>query len=240
MSTVDTTPPRPRWERRKEARPAELLAAALDLFVEKGYAGTRLDDVAARAGVSKGTLYLYFANKEDLFKAVTRENILTPLAEAGELVRKFDGSSADLLRAVIGAWWKDFGSTHAGGLAKLLMAESGNFPEIAAFFLEEVIEPWHRLLGSVIERGIKRREFRAVDVALFTRVLTAPLVMLCLWNRSFGVCSAQPMDPEAFIRMLLDTHIASLTSGLPAAKRRGTKSAKRATARVRPAKGARR
>ena len=65
---------RPRWERRKEARPAELLAAALELFVEKGYAGTRLDDVAQRAGVSKGTLYLYFENKEDLFKAVVRES----------------------------------------------------------------------------------------------------------------------------------------------------------------------
>ena len=81
MSNIDVTPPRPRWERRKEARPAELLAAALDLFVEKGYAGTRLEDVAARAGVSKGTLYLYFANKDDLFKAVARENIVTPLAE---------------------------------------------------------------------------------------------------------------------------------------------------------------
>jgi AcrR family transcriptional regulator len=237
MSTVDTTPPRPRWERRKEARPAELLAAALDLFVEKGYAGTRLDDVAARAGVSKGTLYLYFANKEDLFKAVTRENILTPLAEAGELVRKFDGSSADLLRAVIGAWWKDFGSTHAGGLAKLLMAESGNFPEIAAFFLEEVIEPWHRLLGSVIERGIKRREFRSVDVPLFTRVMTAPLVMLSLWNRSFGVCSAQPMDADAFVAMLLDTHLAALAAGTKAPPRR---SSARPAKAPRRAKGARR
>lgn len=216
MTNLDLDPPRPRWERRKEARPAELLAAALDLFVEKGYAGTRLDDVAARAGVSKGTLYLYFANKEELFKAVARENIVTPLAEVGEAMRSFDGPSAALLRTVIGAWWKDFGGTHAGGLAKLMMAESGNFPEIAAFFLEEVIEPWHRLLGSVIERGIERREFRAVDVPLFTRVMTAPLVMLSLWNRSFGVCSAQPMDPDRFVEMLLDTHITSLTAGVKA------------------------
>lgn len=213
MSSIDLNAPRPRWERRKEARPAELLAAALDLFVEKGYAGTRLDDVAARAGVSKGTLYLYFANKEDLFKAVARENIVTPLAAAAGVARDFDGGSADLLRAVIGAFWKDFGATQAGGLTKLMVAESGNFPEIAAFFLEEVIEPWHMLLGSVIERGIKRREFRPVDVALFTRVMTAPLVMLSLWNRSLGACSAQPMEPDAFIAMLLDTHIASLTAG---------------------------
>ena len=169
MSSIEITPPRPRWERRKEARPAELLAAALDLFVEKGYAGTRLDDVAARAGVSKGTLYLYFQNKEQLFKAVVRENVVTPLAEAAQAVRDFDGPAADLLRDLITTWWKDFGATHAGGLTKLMTAESGNFPEIAGFFLEEVIDPWHRLLGSVIERGIKRREFRQVDVALFTR-----------------------------------------------------------------------
>lgn len=229
MSSIDVTPPRPRWERRKEARPAELLAAALDLFVEKGYAGTRLEDVAARAGVSKGTLYLYFENKEELFKAVVRENIVTQLSEAAQEMRDFDGPSDEFLRSLISAWWKDFGATQAGALTKLLMAESGNFPEIARFFLEEVIEPWHRLLGSVIERGIRRREFRSVDVALFTRVLTAPLVMLSLWNRSFGVCSAQPVDAEAFIAMLIDTHLGALRSARkPAARKPAPKRAVRA------------
>jgi AcrR family transcriptional regulator len=228
MSSIEVTPPRPRWERRKEARPAELLAAALDLFVEKGYAGTRLDDVAARAGVSKGTLYLYFQNKEELFKAVVRENIVTPLAEAAQEVREFEGASAELVRNLIATWWRDFGSTQAGGLPKLMMAESGNFPEIASFFLEEVIEPWHRLLGSVIERGIRRREFRQVDVALFTRVMTAPLVMLSLWNRSFGVCSARPVDADAFVAMLLDTHLTSLGAGRkPVARKPVAKAAKR-------------
>jgi AcrR family transcriptional regulator len=229
MSSFEVTPPRPRWERRKEARPAELLSAALDLFVEKGYSGTRLEDVAARAGVSKGTLYLYFENKEELFKAVVRENIVSPLAEAAQEVREFDGPSADLVRKLITAWWQDFGATHAGGLTKLLMAESGNFPEIAGFFLAEVIEPWHRLLGSVIDRGIKRREFRTVDVAVFTRVMTAPLVMLSLWNRSFGACSAQPVDPDAFVAMLLDTHLTSLaTVSKPAARKPAAKTTKRA------------
>jgi AcrR family transcriptional regulator len=235
MSSTEVSPPRPRWERRKEARPAELLAAALDLFVEKGYAGTRLEDVATQAGVSKGTLYLYFQNKEELFKAVVRENIVTPLSEAAEQVQQFSGPSAVLLRNLIATWWRDFGSTQAGALTKLLMAESGNFPEIAAFFLAEVIEPWHRLLGSVVERGIRRREFRSVDVALFTRVMTAPLVMLSLWNRSFGACSSEPVDAEAFVAMLLDTHLTSLstlrkatpTPRKPAAKAVARKGSKR-------------
>src|SRR5947207_12072417 len=87
---------KPRWERRKEARPQELLAAALDLFVERGFAVTRLEDVAKRAGVSKGTLYLYFANKEELFKAVVRENILPVLGEAEAIIDSFEGNSMDL------------------------------------------------------------------------------------------------------------------------------------------------
>ena len=78
---LDSAPRAPRWERRKESRPAELIAAALDLFVERGFAATRLDEVAARAGVSKGTLYLYFDSKEDLFKAVIRETIVPLLSD---------------------------------------------------------------------------------------------------------------------------------------------------------------
>src|SRR5512137_1714014 len=106
MSSPATTPAaRPRWERRKEARPAELLAAALELFVEKGYAGTRLDDVAQRAGVSKGTLYLYFENKEDLFKAVVRESVVTLISETADEIERFEGPSDALLEQVIRSWW---------------------------------------------------------------------------------------------------------------------------------------
>src|SRR5437868_15475989 len=106
---------KPRWERRKEARPQELLAAALDLFVERGYAATRLDDVAAQAGVSKGTLYLYFTNKEELFKAVVRENVLPVLDAAQEIIDNFEGGSADLFREIMMGWWLRIGSTKLSG-----------------------------------------------------------------------------------------------------------------------------
>src|SRR5512142_2809813 len=118
------SPPKPRWERRKEARPSELLAAALQLFVEKGYAGTRLEDVARRAGVSKGTLYLYFENKEELFKAVVRNTIVPALGEAEASIAGFDGHSADLLKSVVHAWWTRLGATKASGIIKLVMAEA--------------------------------------------------------------------------------------------------------------------
>ncbi len=101
-STSDSTVvARPRWERRKDARPAELTAAALHLFIEKGYAGTRLEDVASRAGVSKGTLYLYFDNKEELFKAVVRDNVVARISKSAEELLRFGGSSAELLSSLI-------------------------------------------------------------------------------------------------------------------------------------------
>jgi AcrR family transcriptional regulator len=212
MTTVES-PAKPRWERRKEARPAELIAAALELFVEKGYAGTRLEDVASRAGVSKGTLYLYFENKEDLFKAVVRESIVARLSETADEALHYTGPSDELLRRLIRGWWTDYGDSTAGGIGKLMMAESGNFPEIARFFIEEVIEPWHALLAKAITRGIERGEFRAVEVEPFVRVLTAPLVMLSLWKRSFGPCSARPLDAEQFIQTLLDTYLTALKPG---------------------------
>jgi AcrR family transcriptional regulator len=202
--------PKPRWERRKDARPSELLAAALELFVEKGYAGTRLEDVAARAGVSKGTLYLYFANKEDLFKAAVRDNVVARISASADEVLRFEGTSANLMRHLITNWWRDYGDSKAGGLGKLVMAESGNFPEIARFFLEEVIEPWHELLATAIRRGIERGEFRAVDPAMFVRVITAPLVMLSLWKRSFGPCSRKPVDADAYLGTHVDMVLASL------------------------------
>ncbi len=211
MSTIaETAIAKPRWERRKEARPAELVSAALELFVEKGYAGTRLDDVAARAGVSKGTLYLYFENKEELFKAVVRENIVARISQSADEILHYDGSSAELLRRLMTTWWEEYGSHTAGGIGKLMMAESGNFPEIARFFLEEVIEPWHRMLAAVIQRGAERGEFRTVKPDMFARVVTGPLVMLSLWKHSFGACSHQPLDANEYLATHLDIVLSSL------------------------------
>lgn len=210
MSASPEIAAKPRWERRKEARPAELISAALELFIEKGYAGTRLEDVAARAGVSKGTLYLYFENKEDLFKAVVRENIVARISRRADEILHHEGSSAELLRHLITSWWNEYGSSTAGGLGKLMMAESGNFPEIARFFLDEVIEPWHAMLAAVIRRGAERGEFRRVKAEMFARVITGPLVMLSLWRHSFGVCSQKPLDADEYLATHLDIVLSSL------------------------------
>ena len=125
----------PRWERRKDARPQELLAAALDLFVERGFAATRLEDVARRAGVSKGTLYLYYANKEELFKAVVRDSIVPAIGDAEDTIAVYDGHSSELLRAILFGWWERVGGTKASGIVKLVMAEASTQVLIAPMLM---------------------------------------------------------------------------------------------------------
>ena len=208
---------KPRWERRKDARPQELLAAALDLFVERGYASTRLEDVAKRAGVSKGTLYLYFTNKEELFKAVVRENIVPALGEAEDIISSFEGHSADLLRCVVLGWWERLGATKASGIIKLVMAEAGNFPDLAAFYQEEVIARSTRLMSSMFERAALRGEFRAVDVGIMTQVLIAPMLMLITWKHSVGPCDQSQLEPMAFLESFLDMALHGLLPAAPAA-----------------------
>ena len=219
MSATEPMAP-PRWARRKQARPAELLRAALELFVERGYAGTRLGDVAARAGVSKAPLYLLyldFDDKEDRFKAVVRESVAARLAEAAADAADDEGATADLLRELMLGWWRDCSAAPVGGIGKLSRAESGGFPQIAGFFLQEIIEPWYALLAQAVERGIARREFRRVDMRTFVRVLGAPLVMLALWPRSFGAASRAPLEPERDLAAAVDATLAALRS--PPARR---------------------
>ncbi|HYD82247.1 MAG TPA: TetR/AcrR family transcriptional regulator [Paucimonas sp.] len=194
----------PRWTRRKEARPQELLAAALDLFVERGYAATRLDDVAARAGVSKGTLYLYFANKEELFKAVVRENMVPALDQAENIIAHYQGSAADLLRDILKGWWERVGNTQLSGLPKLIMAESSNFPEVAAFYYEEVISRANSMVISVLQRGIDSGEFRPMDTAQMMNVVIAPMLMLMMWKHSFTACRPEPIDAEKYLQCYSD------------------------------------
>lgn len=186
--------------RRKEARPGELLQAALELFVEKGFAATRAEEVAARAGVSKGTLFLYFPSKEELFKAVVRENIAGRFTEWNEEFDRFEGSTADMLRYFMRMWWERVGATKVSGITKLIMGEASNFPEIAAFYQHEVIEPGHSLIERMLRRGVTRGEFHVPDVEYATYGLIAPMIFLTMTRHS-GAClaSGEPIDAQRFL-----------------------------------------
>ncbi len=196
---------KPRWERRKDARPQELLAAAIELFVERGFAATRLEDVARRAGVSKGTLYLYYTNKEELFKAVVRESILPFLGKAELSVAEFHGHSADLLRDVVMNWSRQIGQSKASGLGKLMLAEAVNFPDLAKFYRDEVMSRTVRMISSILERGVKRAEFRPFDIEQMTQVLIAPMMMLNVWKHSaVAPCDCSELQPQVFLENLLE------------------------------------
>ncbi len=205
LATVNTDPHQKR-ERRKEARPGELLDAALALFVEKGFAATKAEEVAARAGVSKGTLFLYFESKEDLFKAVIRKNITHLFPTWNEAFTQFTGSSADMLRYAMTTWWENIGSTPASGIPKLVMSEAQNFPEIATFYHEEVILPGHALIRKILSRGIDSGEFRPLDLDHAVHTIVAPMIFLMMWKNSMGSCTAnsQFLDPERFIQLQVD------------------------------------
>jgi AcrR family transcriptional regulator len=193
---MDATPIKnePRFERRKDARPGEILEAALDLFVEKGFAATRLEDVAQRAGVSKGTVYLYFDSKEDLFKAVIRSGMVRAIEEAERRVAAYPGSATDLLRELYTAWWQNIGGTKLAGIPKLMISEAQNFPELARFYYEEVIQRGSQLFARTIERGVERGEFRPVNVDYAVRALVSPLIMRAIIEHSFLPCAG----PEDF------------------------------------------
>lgn len=211
--TVD--PSAPAHQRRKAERPDELLDAALSLFVEKGYAATRIDEVARRAGVSKGTLYLYYASKEELLKAVIRSRLSTPIAEAIETVAAHTGDTDELLTDVVAPWWAEVIGSDASGVFKLIITEVRNFPDIAEFYNREVVEPGHRVMETVIRRGIDRGEFRAVDVPSAVHSLLLPLIMLCVHRHSLGACEAAASigDPLVFIRAHFELLLHGLRQG---------------------------
>jgi TetR/AcrR family transcriptional regulator len=211
LSVVPASEPHKR-ERRKEARPGELLEAALDLFVEKGYAATRAEEVAVRAGVSKGTLFLYFPSKEELFKAVVRENLARTVSEGASALEGFDGPTGDLLTHLMQQWWARYGATKASGISKLIISEASNFPELARFYQDEVVTPGTDLVRRVLQRGIDRGEFRDVDMHHTVHAVMAPLIFLVMWKHSLAPCcgAAHTIDPEKFIAQHADLMVRGL------------------------------
>ena len=204
----------PRRERRKQARPGELLVAALDLFVEKGFAATRMEEVALRAGVSKGTVFLYFPSKLDLFKAVVRENISGRFQEWDAESVRYEGSSAELLRHAMLSWWERVGATQASGISKLMLSEGGNFPEMADFFQQEVLQRGHAILSRVIERGVASGEFRPVHIDHAVHGVVSTMIFLALSKHSACICTKDGMiqNPLAYLNQQADILARGLAS----------------------------
>jgi AcrR family transcriptional regulator len=194
----------PKWRRRKEDRPQEIVSAALDVFAERGFAATKLDEVAKRAGVTKGTLYLYFKNKEELFKAVVQQALLPNIALANMRVKTSEAATADVLRELVSTMVAAIVGTKIGAIPKLVVAEAGNFPELARFYVDEVISRGFEAFGGLVERGIKRGEFRKVDAKTVAPVIAGPLLLLAMWKHALEPHASRKIDAAAFLSAYSD------------------------------------
>ncbi|MGA2450763.1 MAG: TetR/AcrR family transcriptional regulator [Polyangiaceae bacterium] len=203
-----------KWERRSDERPAELMTAALRLFAERGFAGTRLEDVAASAGVSKATVYLYFDNKESLFEAVVRDTVTPRLEQADALLDAFDGSTPNLVRTML-ALLEGVLDGPLPSVLKVVIAESGNFPELARLWGDVVLRRLFKLLHRVVQRGIDRGEFRSVNPSDIVPLIGAPVVILGLWKQSFGVHTEIHLDPRAVMAAHVDMLLRGLSKPAP-------------------------
>ena len=201
----------PRWRRRSDARPAEIAEAALSLFAEAGFSATSVSAIARRAGVTKGTVYLYFESKEDLFLAAVRGRTL-PMIEGGEaLAQAFTGTSADLIRQLFEKWFAVLRADAHVSIPRLVMAEATAFPTLARHFVEEIVQRGRSLFAGAIRRGIAAGEFRPVDPDVAARLATAPLIYAALHQTSYA-----PFDAPLDLDLYLSTHIDLFLGGLRA------------------------
>ena len=197
----------PRFQRRKEDRPAEITQAALAAFAEKGYAATKVDEVAKRAGVSKGLLYLYFKTKEDLFKAVIR-SFLSPRIDALiSNIEETELSAEEFLRGPFLTFARSIPRSPARILIRLMIAEGPKHPDLIAWYWENVISRALAALRDLIERGVDNGEFRESALNEFPQLLVSPVLFSVIWMNIFQPRSNLDTDRfiEAHVAMVLDS-----------------------------------
>lgn len=214
--------PAPRWRRRAADRPQEILDAALTVFVTKGFAATKLDDVAAAAGISKGLLYRYFNNKAELFKEVIRQTLVATIRDVGDRTRA-SGSARAALDIFLDQMVAVASDPRRSAIPKLVISESGHFPELAMFYLAEVIGPGLQQLTGLVSRGVESGEFREVNPDLAARSIIAPLLLLTIWRHTFARFSPEPFDPAALVKQHRDILLHGLAAPIaptPARRKR--------------------
>lgn len=195
-----------RVQRRKEARPAELIEAGLEEFALNGFAGTRLEDVAKRAGVVKGTIYRYFADKEALFEAAVRSKL--PSVANPAVIDSFEGTTKELLTLLLQRFYGNVVSSKVGVLMRIILSEGNKFPALVELYHRAVIKRGRPLLRRVVARGVARGEIRADHPRLMPMMIMAPALMAMLWRMTFERFESIPL--AAFF----EAHVELLTHGL--------------------------
>jgi AcrR family transcriptional regulator len=203
-----------RWHRQPETRRQEILDAALAVFAEKGFSSARMEDIARHAGITKGTPYLYFKSKEEIFKSLVQESIGPQILQLVQMAREFEGPTPDLIRLVIRAIIVFLMSSNRAILPKLIIAETGNFPELARFYRTEVTDHMLAMFEGMVRRGIERGEFRDIDPKHGGRLVFQPAIFTAIWRASFGTLDSEPYDYEG----LIETHLDVVLRGFAAEK----------------------
>lgn len=205
-------PAEPKWRRRAAHRPKEIIAAALTVFSEHGFARARLDDIAKAAGVSKGALYLYFETKQDLFRAVVQDAIeprLLKIRTGAATEIPFDEAARLGVGVLVSAIQSN---PRIGGVVKLIIAESRNLPELATIWHQTVVTPLFSLIAGIIRRGQRSGEVRSGDPELFAMGLLGPLLLGLLWRETLEPIGAKPLQLEA----LASQHLETILKGMKA------------------------
>jgi AcrR family transcriptional regulator len=171
----------PKWRRLPEERPHQIMDAAVAVFGERGLSGARLEDVAKRAGVSKGTIYLYFPNKIALFQEMIRQTIVAQIERVEQEIARNEGTVTEQIDAYIRAWWEFNRNPRVQTIARLLVGELHRFPELIEFYADEVVVRKVRLLSGLIARGVESGQFRSVDPESTARLLGATMFSYGTW-----------------------------------------------------------
>src|SRR6266513_6138552 len=201
----------PKWRRRPEHRPQQIIEAALEVFGECGLAKTRLQDIAQRAGVSKGTIYLYFPNKEELFREMVRQTSVAAIAEGEKASTQ--GTPTEQLCAAMRGYWTFVRSPVFSTIYRLVLGELHQFPDLAKFYADEVVARLQKMLSGIIRRGVESGEFRDIDPMVAARMLMALTVMNAIWrDEHTGVPLLCHKKDEEVFRELAHFYLHSLTT----------------------------
>lgn len=187
----------PKFQRRKADRPDEIVAAALEVFAEKGFAAARLEDIAKRAGVSKGAIYLYFATKEDIFRAVVEQGVAPNLSAVQNILANASADFPVLLRGLVKGLAGVVATTPVGGIVKMVIGESRNFPELAQAWHDQLVRPALAATTQAIAAAQARGELRPGDPRLHAISLISPLLVGVVWRETFLPVGAEPIDIPA-------------------------------------------
>ena len=201
---------KPKFQRRAEDRPREICAAALEVFAEKGFAAAKLDEIAKRAGVSKGTLYLYFQDKAELFRAVIRDTVAPRVAAVREMADKVELPFAQIVPLFLANFAEMTTRLPVGAVAKIVIGESRNFPDLAKIWHDQVASGALSALESLIRRAQDRGEVRPGDARLMAFSLMGPMLMGVLWRETLQPAGGEALDLAALARQHGETVLSGL------------------------------